>query len=97
MLPHDTTECAQINSDRTPQSRRRWCEPLHFFVDLFFLYRDLRLWSGVFVAFQTGYLVGSVEGRVAVQHVDESMHAKNFTFKCHREDNDIYAVLGPAV
>jgi len=41
---------------------------------------------------KTGYLVGSVEGRVAVQHVDESMHAKNFTFKCHREDNDIYAV-----
>ena len=28
--------------------------------------------------------VGSVEGRVAVHHVEESMQSKNFTFKCHR-------------
>eukprot|EP00898_Chlorokybus_atmophyticus_P008820 jgi/Chlat1/893/Chrsp107S01332 len=41
---------------------------------------------------KTGYLVGSIEGRVAVQHVEDSMASKNFTFKCHREGNDIYAV-----
>lgn len=41
---------------------------------------------------KTGYLIGSIEGRVAVQHIDESMNAKNFTFKCHREEQDIYAV-----
>ena len=40
----------------------------------------------------TGYLVGSIEGRVAVQHVEDAAQAKNFTFKCHREGADIYAV-----
>ncbi|KAK9824435.1 hypothetical protein WJX72_010244 [[Myrmecia] bisecta] len=39
-----------------------------------------------------GYLVGSIEGRVAVQHVEDSLQSKNFTFKCHRDGNDIYAV-----
>lgn len=33
---------------------------------------------------KTGYLIGSIEGRVAVQHVDDSLQSKNFTFKCHR-------------
>mmetsp|Transcript_21674 Transcript_21674/g.55191 ORF Transcript_21674/g.55191 Transcript_21674/m.55191 type:complete len:355 (-) Transcript_21674:490-1554(-) len=42
---------------------------------------------------KTGYLVGSIEGRVAVQHVDDAVaNTKNFTFKCHRDGNDIYAV-----
>mmetsp|Transcript_20944 Transcript_20944/g.45820 ORF Transcript_20944/g.45820 Transcript_20944/m.45820 type:complete len:353 (+) Transcript_20944:170-1228(+) len=42
---------------------------------------------------KTGYLVGSIEGRVAVQHVDDQVaQTKNFTFKCHRENTDIYAV-----
>ncbi|EIE22298.1 WD40 repeat-like protein [Coccomyxa subellipsoidea C-169] len=40
----------------------------------------------------TGYLVGSIEGRVAVHHVEDNMQSKNFTFKCHRDGNDIYAV-----
>jgi mRNA export factor len=40
----------------------------------------------------TGYLVGSIEGRVAVQHVEDALAAKNFTFKCHREGADIFAV-----
>eukprot|EP00850_Spirogloea_muscicola_P016503 SM000134S26946 [mRNA] locus=s134:206021:209437:+ [translate_table: standard] len=39
-----------------------------------------------------GFLVGSIEGRVAVQHIDDSQQSKNFTFKCHRDGNDIYAV-----
>ena len=39
-----------------------------------------------------GYLVGSIEGRVAVNHVEESLQSKNFTFKCHREQTDIYSV-----
>jgi mRNA export factor len=41
---------------------------------------------------KTGYLVGSIEGRVAVQHVDDANAQKNFTFKCHRDGSDIYAV-----
>lgn len=41
---------------------------------------------------QSGYLVGSIEGRVAVHHVEEHLQSKNFTFKCHRDQNDIFAI-----
>lgn len=41
---------------------------------------------------QSGFLVGSIEGRVAVQHVEDAQATKNFTFKCHRDGSDIYAV-----
>ncbi|KAK4491221.1 hypothetical protein RD792_001954 [Penstemon davidsonii] len=41
---------------------------------------------------QQGFLVGSLEGRVGVQHLDESLKDKTFTFKCHRVGNDIYSV-----
>lgn len=42
---------------------------------------------------KSGYLVGSIEGRVAVQHIEDNQQTKNFTFKCHRVDaNEIYAV-----
>ncbi|KAL4614724.1 hypothetical protein ACB092_07G074100 [Castanea dentata] len=41
---------------------------------------------------QQGFLVGSIEGRVGVHHLDDAQQGKNFTFKCHREGNEIYAV-----
>uniref|UniRef100_A0A7N0VDI2 Uncharacterized protein n=1 Tax=Kalanchoe fedtschenkoi TaxID=63787 RepID=A0A7N0VDI2_KALFE len=41
---------------------------------------------------QQGFLVGSIEGRVGVHHLDDSQQSKNFTFKCHREQNEIYSV-----
>ncbi|XP_050369714.1 protein RAE1-like [Argentina anserina] len=41
---------------------------------------------------QQGFLVGSIEGRVGVHHLEETQSSKNFTFKCHREGNDIYSV-----
>ncbi|KAF3523346.1 hypothetical protein F2Q69_00049897 [Brassica cretica] len=41
---------------------------------------------------QQGFLVGSIEGRVGVHHLDGSQQDKNFTFKCHRDGNDIYSV-----
>ncbi|KAK9827320.1 hypothetical protein WJX81_004742 [Elliptochloris bilobata] len=40
----------------------------------------------------SGYLLGSIEGRVAVHHVEDGLQQKNFTFKCHRDGNDVYAV-----
>jgi len=47
----------------------------------------------------TGYALGSVEGRVAIQYVSTTNPKENFTFKCHRSTNnaqtgcqDIYAV-----
>ncbi|KAG9000860.1 hypothetical protein FRB94_005083 [Tulasnella sp. JGI-2019a] len=33
-----------------------------------------------------GYAIGGVEGRVAVQYVDEKDSANNMSFKCHRKD-----------
>ena len=41
---------------------------------------------------QQGFCLGSIEGRVAVHHVHDRDTQKNFAFKCHRENNDIYAV-----
>ncbi|CAK9160454.1 unnamed protein product [Ilex paraguariensis] len=41
---------------------------------------------------QQGFLIGSIEGRVGVHHLDDSQQSKNFTFKCHREGNEIYSV-----
>lgn len=40
----------------------------------------------------TGFAIGSIEGRVGIQHVHERDKDKNFAFKCHRENNDVYAV-----
>ncbi|XP_020577103.1 LOW QUALITY PROTEIN: protein RAE1-like [Phalaenopsis equestris] len=41
---------------------------------------------------QQGFLIGSIEGRVGVHHLDDAQQSKNFTFKCHREGNEIYSV-----
>ncbi|KAH7564664.1 hypothetical protein JRO89_XS09G0003500 [Xanthoceras sorbifolium] len=41
---------------------------------------------------QQGFLVGSIEGRVGVHHLDDAQQSKNFTFKCHRDGNEIYSV-----
>ncbi len=46
----------------------------------------------------TGFALGSVEGRVAIQYVNAQNPKDNFTFKCHRSNGvnqgyqDIYAV-----
>ncbi|XP_078179606.1 protein RAE1-like [Carex rostrata] len=41
---------------------------------------------------QQGFLVGSIEGRVGVHHLDESKLSKNYTFKCHRDAEKICSV-----
>jgi mRNA export factor len=42
---------------------------------------------------KNGFAVGSIEGRVAIHHVEDKDQADNFAFKCHRENNtDLYAV-----
>lgn len=33
----------------------------------------------------TGYAVGSIEGRCAIQYIDEKDQSNNFSFKCHRQ------------
>ena len=39
-----------------------------------------------------GFAVGSIEGRVGIQHMLEKDKDKNFAFKCHREDANVYSV-----
>jgi len=41
---------------------------------------------------KTGFALGSIEGRVAIHHVEDKDASKNFAFKCHRDGNDIFAV-----
>lgn len=40
----------------------------------------------------SGFAVGSIEGRVAIQHVEEKDKRNDFAFKCHRDGADIYPV-----
>lgn len=40
----------------------------------------------------SGFAVGSIEGRVALQYVDDKSQHLNFAFKCHRDGNNIYSI-----
>merc|ERR1719382_153403 len=39
---------------------------------------------------KTGYAVGSVEGRCSIAYIEDT--SKNFAFKCHRSNEEIFAV-----
>ncbi|KAI7882653.1 WD40 repeat-like protein [Lichtheimia hyalospora FSU 10163] len=39
-----------------------------------------------------GYAIGSIEGRVAIQYIDDKDQARNFSFKCHREGKEVFSV-----
>ncbi|TPX32638.1 hypothetical protein SmJEL517_g04315 [Synchytrium microbalum] len=40
-----------------------------------------------------GFAIGSIEGRVGIQYVEDKDSSLNFSFKCHRgNNNDVYAV-----
>lgn len=41
---------------------------------------------------ETGFAIGSIEGRVAIHHFETHHYSKNFAFKCHRNKSNIYAV-----
>ncbi|KAI9319224.1 WD40-repeat-containing domain protein [Dichotomocladium elegans] len=34
-----------------------------------------------------GYAIGSIEGRVGIQYIDDKEQSKNFSFKCHRDES----------
>ena len=40
----------------------------------------------------TGYAVGSIEGRVGIQYVQKVQGKDSFAFKCHRDGSNVYAV-----
>ncbi|RKP09491.1 WD40-repeat-containing domain protein [Thamnocephalis sphaerospora] len=39
-----------------------------------------------------GFALGSIEGRVAIQYVEEKDASGNFSFKCHRDSSQVYSV-----
>ena len=41
---------------------------------------------------QTGYAVGSIEGRVHITYVQTVPNKESFAFKCHRDGNNVYSV-----
>ena len=41
---------------------------------------------------QTGFAIGSIEGRVGIQYIEDNMETKNFTFKCHRDNSNAFAI-----
>ncbi|KAK1929864.1 Protein RAE1 [Phytophthora citrophthora] len=40
----------------------------------------------------SGFAIGSIEGRCAIQHVEDKDKRNDFAFKCHRDGSDIYPV-----
>ncbi|KAI8609222.1 WD40-repeat-containing domain protein [Chytriomyces sp. MP71] len=41
----------------------------------------------------TGYAIGSIEGRVGIQYVEDKDSSSNFSFKCHRDEkNNVHSV-----
>jgi len=41
---------------------------------------------------QTGFAVGSIEGRVGIHYITKVQGKDSFAFKCHREGNNVYSV-----
>ncbi|KAI8848596.1 Poly(A)+ RNA export protein [Chytridium lagenaria] len=40
----------------------------------------------------SGFAIGSIEGRVGIQYIEDKDSSLNFSFKCHRDDRNVYAV-----
>lgn len=41
---------------------------------------------------KNGFAIGTIEGRVAIQYVEDKDSSQNFSFKCHRDGNNVYAI-----
>jgi mRNA export factor len=39
-----------------------------------------------------GFAIGSIEGRVGIQYIEDKDSANIFSFKCHRDDKNVYSV-----
>lgn len=39
-----------------------------------------------------GYAVSSIEGRVGIQYIEDKDASLNFSFKCHREEKNVFSV-----
>jgi len=41
---------------------------------------------------KTGFALGSIEGRVAIHHIEDKDSHKNFAFRCHRDGANIFSI-----
>mmetsp|Transcript_3188 Transcript_3188/g.3620 ORF Transcript_3188/g.3620 Transcript_3188/m.3620 type:complete len:360 (+) Transcript_3188:29-1108(+) len=41
---------------------------------------------------QSGFAIGSIEGRVGIQYVNKVPNKDHFAFKCHRQESNVYSV-----
>ncbi|KAJ3113362.1 hypothetical protein HDU96_003498 [Phlyctochytrium bullatum] len=39
-----------------------------------------------------GFAIGSIEGRVGINYVEDKDQSNNFSFKCHRDDKNVHSV-----
>jgi mRNA export factor len=79
--------------DVQPQEFKRMESPLKY------QHRCVSIFTDKKTNAPTGFALGSIEGRVAIQYVNPTNPKDNFTFKCHRSNvapsggvQDIYAV-----
>lgn len=79
--------------DTQPQEFKRMESPLKY------QHRCVSIFADKKTSAPTGFALGSIEGRVAIQYVQPTNPKDNFTFKCHRSNvapsggvQDIYAV-----
>lgn len=73
------------NLEQTPQEFKRIEPPLKYQTRCVSIFQDKNMKP-------TGFALGSVEGRVAIQYVNPTSPKDNFTFKCHRSNgtgNDV--------
>ncbi|RKP33673.1 WD40-repeat-containing domain protein [Dimargaris cristalligena] len=40
----------------------------------------------------SGYTIASIEGRIGIQYMESKNIVNNFTFKCHRDQHNLYAI-----
>ncbi|KAI9551497.1 hypothetical protein GHT06_021830 [Daphnia sinensis] len=77
--------------ENTPSEAKRIESPLKYQHRCVSIFKDKK-------GMPTGFALGSIEGRVAIQYITPSNPKDNFTFKCHRSNGtnqqyqDIYAV-----
>jgi len=79
------------NLENQPSEYKRHESPLKY------QHRCVSIFNDKQKKLPTGYALGSIEGRVAIQYVNPQNPKDNFTFKCHRVNGaanfqDIYAV-----
>lgn len=78
--------------ENRPQEFSRINSPLKF------QHRCISIFTDKKTNLPTGFALGSIEGRVAIQYVNPTNPKDNFTFKCHRSNGmvngmqDVYAV-----